>query len=592
MKLRLLSLISALSILLPVAISQSNAQTPRRDDRPRAASIGGQVTISGQPTANVTVRIVEIDPKTGGEFFSARESGAMRDPKTFKAVTDAGGRYHLAGLAVGTYRVSAASKAYVLANQNSDIEPAKQVTLDDDETREDVDLPLARGGVITGRVANSEGKPLIAARVWLFAVTRQGDQTDYRGLADQYHEMFQTDDRGVYRIYGLSAGRYILSAGGGERHTPVEHSARDYRRTYFRDAASRKTATIIEVKEGGEVTDVDIKLGDPRKTYEASGRLIEAETGKPIPQAHVWSTGYDREDGEESGTRDGRSVGAATDSQGNFRLTGLTPGKYEIGYSGSLGESEYYSDRTGFEVIDDNVEGLEVKAKRAATISGVAVIEGVVDPNLRTLLFTRDSINVDIVQVIANSRSISRGPITRIEPNGEFRVSISQRGKEWKVWFVANQWNVKGLRVLRVEHNGVEVKDGIEVSPGQQITGVRVVFTQARGVIRGQVKFVGALPENAEAQVVVTQASDDPTSSRRNYSTGGSADSKGRFVFEDLLPGEYEVRAHIRLRTGRNHFTSMAGLESSLQRVAVTNGQETPVELTIDLSKMNQKKPL
>src|SRR5215510_16047148 len=59
---------------------------------------------------------------------------------------------------------------------------------------------------------------------------------------------------------------------------------------------------------------------------------------------------------------------------------------------------------------------------------------------------------------------------------------------------------VKGLRVLRVELNGVEAPDGIDVNPGQQITGARVVFTKASGAIRGQVKLIGALPEIATAQ--------------------------------------------------------------------------------------------
>jgi hypothetical protein len=138
---------------------------------------------------------------------------------------------------------------------------------------------------------------------------------------------------------------------------------------------------------------------------------------------------------------------------------------------------------------------------------------------------------------------------------------------------------------LRVEHNGVEVKDGIEISRGEQVTGVRVVFAQAGGVIRGQVKFAGALPENAEIHVSATPATDETSSSARGYSPGGvstNADEKGRFVIEGLLPGEYQVSAHVTFRVGRNSTMSDGKIGSPLQRVTVTNAAESTVELTLE----------
>lgn len=583
-------------ILLLAALSQfvswAVAQTPQRDNRPRTASIGGQVTIGGRPAVNVTVKIVEVVSGTN-EFFSTSVTTPVSEPRTFNRITDSGGRYRLAGLAAGTYQIRAASNAYVMANQNSDFEPAKWVTLDGDEAREDVDFSLVRGGAITGRVTTSDGRPLIATRAWLYAVVRQGDRTEYMPRANQSHQMFETDDRGVYRIYGLPAGRYILSAGGAESLLSSKDPARNYRRTYFRGAERGNKATIIEVKEGGEIIDADIELGATKKAYEASGSLVEAETGTPIPQAQIWAVGFDRS-GEEDGephdtTRDMRPANAVTDSQGNFRLTDLTPGRYEAGYRNSSRNNEYYSDPIAFEIVDNDVAGLEIKATRAATISGVAVIEGAVDPNLRRLLFTPDAINVDTIYVLQDGQSTTRAPVTEIKPNGEFRVSVSRRGSGWKVYFVANQLKVKGLRVSRVEHNGVEAPGAIEANPGQQITGVRVFFTQASGVIRGQVKFIGAPPEIEELTVIATSLREGVASSRDGRSTETSADGKGRFVFDGLSPGVYAVRAYIRFRSD-GHTTSTSTIELPAQRVTVTNEQETPVELTIDLNKTDREK--
>src|SRR5262249_15680542 len=148
--------------------------------------------------------------------------------------------------------ITLASKVYVLAKQANDIEPAKQVTLDDGEAMEGVDMSLARGGVITGRVTNAEGKPLIVAAMNLFLAPQRDGWTDYTEFGNQLQQMFQTDDRGVYRIYRLPAGRYILSAGGETNQQA--RSARDYKRTYYGDTTERKNASIIEVKEGAETS--------------------------------------------------------------------------------------------------------------------------------------------------------------------------------------------------------------------------------------------------------------------------------------------------------------------------------------------------
>jgi hypothetical protein len=79
MRLGPLNLISALSILLLIAVSQSSAQTPQRDNRRRTASISGRVTLGGQPAANVTVTIVELDPRAGREFFGTSELNRVRE---------------------------------------------------------------------------------------------------------------------------------------------------------------------------------------------------------------------------------------------------------------------------------------------------------------------------------------------------------------------------------------------------------------------------------------------------------------------------------------------------------------------------------
>ena len=69
-----------------------------------------------------------------------------------------------------------------------------------------------RGGAITGTVTNAMGEPVVAVRVRATMIR------DARGESPRLPVLISseqpTDDRGIYRIYGLRPGTYIVSAGG------------------------------------------------------------------------------------------------------------------------------------------------------------------------------------------------------------------------------------------------------------------------------------------------------------------------------------------------------------------------------------------
>src|SRR6185369_8054343 len=155
------------------------------------------------------------------------------------------------------------------------------------ETVEGIDIGLVRGGVITGRVTDASGQPLIQEGVRLTALDESGKKLrgnmTYVNLP--YGFMMTTDDRGVYRLFGVPPGRYIVSAGVDIRHgyTGAGNVPSYYPITYHPDVADDSRATVIEVTSGGEATGVDIVLGRSAKTYSATGRIIDAETGRPVP---------------------------------------------------------------------------------------------------------------------------------------------------------------------------------------------------------------------------------------------------------------------------------------------------------------------
>jgi hypothetical protein len=82
-----------------------------------------------------------------------------------------------------------------------------------------------------------------------------------------------TDDRGIYRIYGLLPGAYLVSAGGGGNFyalfNPYEHDVPTYAPSSTRDNASEISVT------SGEETNVDIRYrGEPG--YTISGTTAQS----------------------------------------------------------------------------------------------------------------------------------------------------------------------------------------------------------------------------------------------------------------------------------------------------------------------------
>src|SRR5262249_49656454 len=142
-----------------------------------------------------------------------------------------------------------------------------------------IDFALVRGSVITGRLTSADGRPIIGARV----LASPADESVSRNTL--YYQAGMTDDRGVYRIYGLPAGRYRVSADGSELGPNGEswrNSGKRFGRTYHPNVTDETRATVVEVKEGSEATGIDINLGEKRAMYEVTGRVIDVETGRPL----------------------------------------------------------------------------------------------------------------------------------------------------------------------------------------------------------------------------------------------------------------------------------------------------------------------
>jgi protocatechuate 3,4-dioxygenase beta subunit len=531
------------------------------------------VTVGGAPAANALVTVVETSPQSRGALFGVESPQG----ESFEVRTDSEGSYRVTGLAEGAYMIRALSKAHVFSKGPIGVDAFRQVTLDEGESRDGVDLALVRGGVIMGRVIDAEGRPVIGAGLRLFCVDEKGrSEREFDPHGQNYRWMFQTDDRGVYRIYGLTAGSYIISAGGKEAPNLVWTKSPE---TFYPDATDWAQAKILEVKEGAEVADIDIRLGAGKDRYEAAGRVVDAEAGKPLPRVSVVC--MQAPDKKKGGRLYG--IPATTDDEGRFTCAGLDPGPYDLSLRERMGvSSEYYSEKTRFEVTDSNVSGLEVKAIRGSTISGIVVVEGAGDQAVKAML---QGMSIGVQGTGSVDHALPGRISAKIAGDGGFRLTGAPAGM---ARFYLEGGQEDGFLIKSVERGGVEIRSAFELGRGEQITGFRVVVAQANGTIRGQVDVAGVnLPEGCQLLIWATPIKTAVGNEGFYSGSSGSAvaDEKGRFVIERLNPGEYELRLNAMVRVSRTDWSGAPGTSEVKQRVTVGGGSETMVNLTLGPSR-------
>ncbi len=496
----------AISCIILILSTVTFAQAQTTPDKTSAATITGKVTIKGKGAPGVAVVLVlDVD--------------GMQRTTRYRAYTDDTGTYRITNVPPGNYRAQTAAPGFVAVDAlPSPFGKSTVLLINKDETVANIDFELVRGGVITGKVTDSDGRPLIEETVSISSAESNPSYmiSSQRGT--------RTDDRGVYRIFGIPPGNYKVAAGTNELSPSRERSA--FRQTFHPSATDPSQATIINVSEGSETTNVDITLKGVDGVYSVRGRIIDGDTGRPVANVSYGIKVY-LTPNQSSGLSDG----SVSNSNGEFKWENLRPGKYAV-YLNPSSDSDWRADDSPFEVNDRDVTGLVIKTIKATTVSGVIILEGTNDKSVLEKL-SRASVSI---RIEAEDKSTGFSSSTRMLPDGSFRFSGLLAG------VATFEVEGKGLGLVRVERNGVIQPAGIPIRDREQISGLRLIVHYSDASIRGVLKLpnYAPLPANTKFFVSLKRIGelDQPGSLRP-----AEVDARGQFVAEGLLPGTYEVMA-------------------------------------------------
>jgi Carboxypeptidase regulatory-like domain len=529
-------------------------------DATGTAAVSGVVVTAGtrpQPVRHATVSIA------GGSLRGSRDS-----------VTDDAGRFLFTGLPSGAYSIEAAKAGWLTSYYGSrrpGVRPFSSDTLQvgDGEHRTDVTLTLVHGAAITGTVRDSNGRPIDARVFTVQPRVRDGVRvyTQPSGLAQS---TAQTDDRGVYRLYGLPPGQYLVAAWRGFQLDPV-HTGRDdgrtvaYARVYYPGTTDVDIAGVIDLGPDEERTGVDITL-TLVPTASVSG-TVSLPSGQP-PAAAYLEMLY-RAASSDAVSRSttaatfntatlnsvGSFSGADVQPDGSFRFASISPGHYVLvarapdrpagpSASGPPGRGAAAGPML-WAAQDLTMDGRDVGGITLVLRPGISISGRVTAPA-----------GVDlarfVMQLVPSSYSGFAAAPSPVTADGAFRLTGVGPGV-YRLRLVERPGGVRGSPGSAVPGelaglitiNGHDAADlPFEVAPGgDDIAGVVATVVGALGDVSGTLRNASGHP--AAGYVIVLFAADPAywTSANRRMPAPSLTARDGIFHFSDLPPGHYYLVA-------------------------------------------------
>ena len=532
------------------------ATRPGEDPQKGTSVLRGYVTAAdtGNPIRRALVRAMSQDGRGGGI-----------------AQTDADGRFEMKELLGGRYTLMAQKAGYVTMSYGQR-RPEQQGTvleISDGTIVDKIALTLPRGGVITGTVMDEFGEPVAGAQVNALRFRYLGGA---RRLLPSGGG--STDDRGIFRLYGLAPGDYFLSAAlrgpqqpmmmgsGNVTSGPVE----GYAPTYYPGTPNPAEATRLTVRAAQETSNISVALVAARLSN-VSGRAVTSANA-PVVQGMVMLMPADR-----TMLPMGMSANAMTRADGTFQLLGVAPGTYNLSLRPRgmpTTDAEFANLRVT--VGADNLDNVLLVTSRGAIARGIVTTDEGTAPPMRpeqVSLFARMT-EPDTMMMMPGEAKVH--PDWTFEMTGLSESRLIGGG-------VAEEpdWGVKA-----VLHNGIDVIDTpIDFVPGQTVEGFEIVLSRKRTELSGQISGERGAPET-DATVIVF--SDDPArwGFGTRYVRTARPNQDGRYTLRGMPPHDYLIVVVKELEPGQ--FQDPEFLESmrpQAQRISLGESETRVQDLKI-----------
>ena len=548
-----------LSLLLPalIAAGQSN-QGPKNRPAPSAkeqAQDNRAQQRSAQRSRTITGRVVD---ETGQPIVDAvivaMPVGILNLPQGMAMVaqirptsTDDQGKFLIENLKTGVYRITPAVPGYVVAPSADGTDQEWGYYRPGDIA----DIRMIRGGIITGRVTTSMGQPIVGVRVRAHRVK----DLKSRSVGQDYSELereWKTDDRGVYRIYGLHPGAYVVNA-GGRGIIPFITTAYDSDAPTYHPSSNRDTAGEITLHGGEEINNIDIQYRDTRGFF-ISGTVTGGAGGGAMAVNAVVLTEA------KSNAFLGQAIAPVATGPQKFSFDAIPDGDYFVTAMSSDYKAGSAPRRVAIQGSD--VSGIELSIQPFGSIEGRLILEPLPTERSEVCKGSRPiQAQEAVLFARGDQKKKERGesdanPIFSLIPFGT--ESVADEKSEFKIGLLAadryrletelpgEDWYMRSVALPPEKAGGPPLdaaKSGIALKAGEHLLGVSIIIKEGAGGLRGRVvaaKEGARLPERLRVHLVPAEKeSGDET--LRFYETAAGGDRS--FAFTNIAPGKYWIVA-------------------------------------------------
>ena len=484
-----------------IAVFTSCASAQNAENSLKQCSVQGTVVDAktGQPLRGAEVSLRTLAPGNRGESAAS--------------VSDSEGHFAFDSLVPGRYRLTASRNGYLSRNQRAGIGlRGDVVSLSLGQHADDVILRLIPSAVIAGRVTSEGDEPLAGVIVQAMKYSYQEDRRQLVGVGNA-----STNDRGEYRIWGLSPGRYYIHA-SPPTGMAGRTSSQVYLPVFYPGASEPSRTQALTLGPGDELSGIDFNFASVH-SVRVSGRVFNAGSipAKPAKDAQVTLAAV-------SGNLTFTVGQASTNAKGAFEIRGVPPGSYvlvaEQFGNGELGR--VMRGRSSAEVGERNLSDVEVVIGPGVTVSGHVRIEGKENPGLAELSAVLEP--QDDLSSLGLAPDVSRVPLRH---DGTFTF----------LYVPEETYHIKVI----------PLPDGYYLKPSGQDDVITVGRNHAPVVeltlSTGAGRITGTVSNNKKpfAGATVVLVPDAPRRGQARFYRQALSDAGGRFTISSITPGDYKV---------------------------------------------------
>ncbi|HVL67564.1 MAG TPA: carboxypeptidase-like regulatory domain-containing protein [Vicinamibacterales bacterium] len=478
-------------------------------------------------TGVISGRIVTDDdpPRAIARARVILTADTLPDPRV--VITGADGAFSFEKVPPGSYTLTASASGYAPQYYGARrAGPPAPVVLGDGQRADALEIVLPRAGVIVGQVMDEDDRPFVGAIVDALVSRTEEGRPMLVSLSSA-----TTDDRGEFRLTGLPAGQYYVSAlDPAFAHVGDHTGSLRYTATYYPGVLFVEQATRVSVVPGVEP---DLKIAFKLQIVRpatVSGIIATPDRKQLMSGAVIMSPVH----GEALASIPSDDVRILPD--GSFTFRNVAPGMYQIRARAELDPYSVALFATyRLRVHGRDIRNVEMLLLPGATVNGTVQYEAVATPRPPTFTGIR-------VRAPFSDGSIFGDALTGdVTPSGNFSIRGLMSGTHYIT--------VEGLDypwvLRRVLWRGQDITDvAIDVQSQELVENVQITLTDVTSDVSGTVRDAKGRPAADALVMIIPLAQHFWTRTSRRFALTYT-DANGRYRVRGLPAGDYRAVASV-----------------------------------------------